>query len=202
LSLKSINKIIINVELEKEVDEIMSNLPLFNKITLTTFNNAKLLMAYYYNNRILMAGYKLNLISPKNEINLDNFLNSTSHANITLKYSSDLKAIMEFNGYLINLSIYSQAKRMLSKYVFELFEYLQYNNLGIIKTLKNKKGPNTVNFEKLDFDILYNNANLVALIETFNIDLTVLKNSLKLSNIIKHGNVFAYFFILLFYNYS
>jgi hypothetical protein len=82
--LKSINKIIINVELEKEVDEIMSNLPLFNKITLTTFNNAKLLMAYYYNNRILMAGYKLNLISPKNEINLDNFLNSTSNANITL----------------------------------------------------------------------------------------------------------------------
>ena len=188
LSLKSINKIIINVELEKEIDEIMSNLPLFNKITLATFNNTKLLMAYYNNNRILMAGYKLNLISPKNEINLESFLNSTSNANIIIKYSSDLKAIMEFKGNSINLSIYSQAKRMPSKYIYELFENLKDNNLGRIKTIKNKKGPNTIYFEKLDFDILYNNAHL-NIFNLLNIDLAVLKNSYKLSNVVKHGNV-------------
>ena len=96
---------------------------------------------------------------------------------------------MEFKGNSINLSIYSQAKRMPSKYIYELFENLKDNNLGRIKTIKNKKGPNTIYFEKLDFDILYNNANLVALLETLNIDLAVLKNSYKLSNVVKHGNV-------------
>jgi hypothetical protein len=38
---------VINVEIENEIDEIISILPAYNKITLKNFNNAKCLMAYY-----------------------------------------------------------------------------------------------------------------------------------------------------------
>jgi hypothetical protein len=38
---------VINVEIENEIDEIISILPAYNKITLNNFNNAKCLMAYY-----------------------------------------------------------------------------------------------------------------------------------------------------------
>jgi hypothetical protein len=55
-------------------------------------------MAYYKINWILMAGYKLNLISANNETNLDNFFNSIAIVNIPIPFSKDLKSIMEFNG--------------------------------------------------------------------------------------------------------
>jgi hypothetical protein len=81
---------VINVEIENEIDEIISILPAYNKITLNNFNNAKCLMAYYNINRILMAGYKLNLISANNETNLDNFFNSIAIVNIPIPFSKDL----------------------------------------------------------------------------------------------------------------
>jgi hypothetical protein len=135
-----------------------------------------------------MAGYKLNLISANNETNIDNFFNSTAIVNIPIPFSKDLKSIMEFNGNLISARVYAQSKRQASKLVLELFQQLENLKLGKIKSMKNKKGPISIIFEKINFESIQNNPDLVALIETLNIDFVVFKNSYSKSNII--GNNF------------
>lgn len=183
LKLKANNKLIINTEIELEIDAIIINLSLVTKITLPTLNNAKRLMAYYNNNRILMAGYNLNLITFENEINLDSFLNTSINISVKIPNSNDLKLIMEYDGTLVSATVYSQAKRTSSHIVIELFKTLERYKLGKVITSKNTKGPKTIYFQKINFELLNNDKDLITLIEILNIDLTDFKNSYNKNNI-------------------
>jgi len=182
LNLKSKNRLVINVEVEKELDEIISKLPPYNMISLTTFRNARYLMAYYNINRILMAGYKLNLLTSINENNLDNFLDSSNKTHLTIPYSNDLKAIMESDGSIISATFYAQNKRLKAKFVLELFQYLEDYKLGRIISKKNKSGPISYNFEKIKFELIETNGELIYIIEVLNIDFLVFKSSYNKSN--------------------
>ncbi len=142
---------IINTEIELEIDTIIINLPLVTKITLPTLNNAKRLIAYYNINRILMAGYNLNLITFENEINLDSFLNTSINIIGKIPNSNDLKLIMEYYGTLVSATVYSQAKRTSSHIVIELFKTLEQYKLGKVITTKNTKRPKTIFFSKNKF---------------------------------------------------
>lgn len=186
----------ITTELEKEVDEIIMKLPNFQNISSNIFNNAKNLMAYYNINRILMAGFKLNLISLNNETNLDNFISSSNKCNLLIPHSSDLKMIMEFDGAIISSNKISKAKRFNSKYVGELFHELANFKLGKIIKIKNKTGPCCLHFEKLEFKLFENNIDLVNLCENLNIDFTILQRSYNIND----NNVSSNYFLKLLYS--
>jgi hypothetical protein len=137
---------------------------------------AKKLMEYYLFNRLVLAGYRCNLIFNTNELNINFILNS-------LKYQPSLeedeqclkivKTIFETPGVEVSCAEINQRKKIPSAAIQSAFLVLKKLNLGSIieeKSNKSGKGISRIIFRKHPMEMFVNNMDLVLKLEQFRVD--------------------------------
>jgi hypothetical protein len=188
-NLKTLNKLILTDELKQEINNIVINKPDIECINLNCIQNAKKLISYYNLHRLTMAGYKVKTISSTNESTVDYLVNSNKSLDLSKEQSSLMKYIMEFDGSIINATVISQKKRVDIKSVQIAFNKLEIIQLG--KIIISSRGAITaskqftMDFEKLIFDKIRLNLELIPTIQDLEIDLNKLKKSYTNPNIIR-----------------
>ncbi len=183
--LKSVNKFLINKELETELDHLVKNSVLQVTISLSCFENAKRLISYYNLHKLTMAGYEYkNENFDTNELKVNSIIDKIStkaNNNIEPNIARTCKKILYSNGPIVNSTSFAQLTRSNIKLVQDSFKVLTDIKLGSIQILnkgKQAKGPkSSLNFIKISILEISKNLSVITTMEQLQINLNTYKEN-------------------------
>ena len=133
-------------------------------------------MEYYILNRLVLAGYRCNIIFNTNEENI-NFILNCVNDQTALEEDEQcfkiVKIIFETPGAEVCCAEINQKKKIPSAAIQSAFTVLKRLNLGSIieeKSNKSGKGISKVIFRKQPIEMFENNIDLVLKLEQFKVD--------------------------------